>query len=293
MPPVTRAEYERLKRSIKEEGGLLVPAILNQDNVVLDGHHRLQACAELNIPARCCKKDFTGRPLDELMFVVSVNLYRRNLNDFQRAELGIYVEEILRKSGQLQQEAARFTPETSQAAHRQRYHPGEDADLPSGSPDPDRSRSRKDPTRGGVSEEMAERLGVSRATYDRVRYILSNGNDEIIKSLRRGVEDENTKSKRGPIGIRTAYEELRYQKLQSKLGSSSDGISAHSTVEQEVPERAHDHGEELQRGKSIEANLQEKDREIAGLKEKYDADIALLKERMRDMQQVLNSIQSR
>ena len=253
MPPVTRAEYERLKRSIKEEGGLLVPAVLNQDNVVLDGHHRLQACAELNIPARCCKKDFTGRPLDELMFVVSVNLYRRNLNDFQRAELGIHVEEILRKSGQLQQEAARFTPETSQAAHRQRYHPGEDADLPFGSPDPDRSRSRKDPTRGGVSEEMAERLGVSRATYDRVRYILSNGNDEIIKSLRRGyVEDENTKSKRGPIGIRTAYEELRYQKLQSKLGSSSDGISAHSTVEQEVPERAHDHGEELQREKGRE-----------------------------------------
>lgn len=87
MPPVTRAEYERLKRSIKQEGGLLVPATINQDNVVLDGHHRLHACAELNIPARCCEKDFTGRPLDELMFVVSVNLYRRNLNDFQRAEL--------------------------------------------------------------------------------------------------------------------------------------------------------------------------------------------------------------
>jgi integrase len=47
------------------------------------------------------------------------------------------------------------------------------------------------------------------------------------------------------------------------------------------------------RGKSIEANLQEKDREISGLKEKYDTDIALLKERMMDMQQVLNSIQSR
>ena len=41
------------------------------------------------------------------------------------------------------------------------------------------------------------------------------------------------------------------------------------------------------RGKSIEANLQEKDREIAGLKQKYDADIALLKEAMLDMQQLL------
>ena len=42
-------------------------------------------------------------------------------------------------------------------------------------------------------------------------------------------------------------------------------------------------------GKSIEANLQEKDREIAGLKQKYDADIALLKEAMLDMQQLLKN----
>jgi transcriptional regulator with XRE-family HTH domain len=116
----------------------------------------------------------------------------------------------------------------------------------------DRSQCCKDSTRGGVSEEMAERFGVSRATYDRVRYILSNGTEEMIKSLRRGyVEDEDTKSKHGPIGIRTAYDELRYQKLQSKLGSSSGGDSAHSIVEQEVAEIGHDHGEELEREKGL------------------------------------------
>ena len=43
------------------------------------------------------------------------------------------------------------------------------------------------------------------------------------------------------------------------------------------------------RGKSIEANLREKDREIAGLREKYDGDIALLKEAMLDMQQLLKN----
>lgn len=37
IPPLTSSEYERLKRSIKEEGGLLVPVVLNQNNVVLDG----------------------------------------------------------------------------------------------------------------------------------------------------------------------------------------------------------------------------------------------------------------
>jgi hypothetical protein len=43
------------------------------------------------------------------------------------------------------------------------------------------------------------------------------------------------------------------------------------------------------RSKIIEANLEEKDREIAGLKQKYDADIALLKEGMREMQQLLKN----
>jgi hypothetical protein len=84
LSPVTASEYKRLKRSIKEEGGLLVPVVLNQDNFVLDGHHRLQA--ELDIPASCLKKDFMRRPLDEMMYVVNVNVYRISVDDFQRAK---------------------------------------------------------------------------------------------------------------------------------------------------------------------------------------------------------------
>jgi hypothetical protein len=169
MPPVMASEYERLKRSIKEEGRLLLPVVVNQDNVVQDGHHRLQACQELDIPISIYKIDFTGRPLDEMMYVVNVNLYRRNLNDFQRAEVGIRVEELRRKLGQQQQEASRFTPETSQEAHRKRHHPDEDAGLPSGSPDPDRSESGRDHTRGGVSEEMAERFRAFRRVPSHIR----------------------------------------------------------------------------------------------------------------------------
>jgi hypothetical protein len=43
-----------------------MPIVLNQDNVVLDGHHRLRACKELGIPVSYSIKDFTGKPLDEL-----------------------------------------------------------------------------------------------------------------------------------------------------------------------------------------------------------------------------------
>ncbi len=42
-------------------------------------------------------------------------------------------------------------------------------------------------------------------------------------------------------------------------------------------------------GKSIEAKISEKDMEIAGLKTKYDTDIALLKEAVSDMQQLLKN----
>ncbi len=62
-------------------------------------------------------KDFIGRPLDEMMYVVNVNLQRRSLNEFQRVEVGIRVEEQRRKIAQEQQEATRFTPETSQMAN--------------------------------------------------------------------------------------------------------------------------------------------------------------------------------
>jgi integrase len=43
------------------------------------------------------------------------------------------------------------------------------------------------------------------------------------------------------------------------------------------------------RGKSIEANLLQKDIEIAGLKEKYGAELALLKDQLRDVQQLLKN----
>src|SRR5215468_7910240 len=74
----------------------------------------------------------------------------------------------------------------------------------------------------------------------------------MIESLRRGYVEDDTKSKHGPIGIRTVYEELRYQKLQSKLGSSSGGGSAHSVAEQEVAEIGHYHGKDLEEEKGLD-----------------------------------------
>ena len=59
------------------------------------------------------------------MYVLKVNLYRGNLNDFQRAEVGIRAEELRRKIAHREQEASRFNSETSREALEQRHHAGD------------------------------------------------------------------------------------------------------------------------------------------------------------------------
>jgi ParB-like chromosome segregation protein Spo0J len=48
VPPLSTEEYESLKESIKQNG-LWVPIVVNNQGVVLDGHHRFKACQELGI----------------------------------------------------------------------------------------------------------------------------------------------------------------------------------------------------------------------------------------------------
>ena len=255
IPPVTASEYKMLKRSIKEEGRLLLPVVLNQDNVVLDGHHRIRACQELHLPISYTKKDFTGRPLDEMMYVVGVNLYRRHLNEFQRAEIGIRFEELRRKIAQKQQEGSRFTPETSQMAHKQRYHP-ETQDLRSASQDAHRSDSDDvDVSNGKTSYDMAKRVGISPRTYERVRYILKEGSEEQIEKLRRNKGS-----------IRQTYEQLKFEKLQDRLETSvgvstvvendddDDNYDTSKNEEVGIPAKIHDNEEAAHSWKKEEKN---------------------------------------
>ena len=48
MPPLTAEEYNELKNDIAERG-VMVPIEYDEHGNVLDGHHRLQICAELGI----------------------------------------------------------------------------------------------------------------------------------------------------------------------------------------------------------------------------------------------------
>jgi ParB-like chromosome segregation protein Spo0J len=83
VPPLSTEEYESLKESIKQNG-LWVPIVVNNQGIVLDGHHRFKACQELGIEeSKTTTREFKDK-LEEKLFVIDCNLSRRQLNDFQR-----------------------------------------------------------------------------------------------------------------------------------------------------------------------------------------------------------------
>ena len=91
LPSLTETEYETLKADI-EQRGVMVPVEYDEKGNVLDGHHRLRACAELGI------KDYpsvvrSGLTEDQKKeHVLIVNLARRHMNAEQRKQAVLRVK---------------------------------------------------------------------------------------------------------------------------------------------------------------------------------------------------------
>lgn len=84
IPPLTAEEYAGLEKSILEEG--CRDALVLWGNVLIDGHNRYEICTKHGIPFETVKKEFDSRD-DAMLWMLNNQLARRNLNDFQHAEI--------------------------------------------------------------------------------------------------------------------------------------------------------------------------------------------------------------
>lgn len=85
LPPLSPDEYQALEQSIAEHG-VMVPIIVDEHDVVIDGHHRQKIASEHGIA--CPKR--TLRDLDDAAkrtLALSLNLDRRHLTREQRRAL--------------------------------------------------------------------------------------------------------------------------------------------------------------------------------------------------------------
>ena len=57
LPPLSPEEYSELERSILDNG-VMVPIVIDENNVVIDGHHRQRIARHHNLP---CPSETKGR----------------------------------------------------------------------------------------------------------------------------------------------------------------------------------------------------------------------------------------
>ncbi len=90
VPALSDEEFKTLRESIKENG-LWMPIIINEENIILDGHHRFRICQELGIETKYAVQKFATKA-DEMIFVGECNLKRRQLTSLQRIRLVMKLE---------------------------------------------------------------------------------------------------------------------------------------------------------------------------------------------------------
>jgi N6-adenosine-specific RNA methylase IME4 len=190
---LSEEDYNELKQSIQEYG-LYNPIIVNQNGIVLDGHHRLKAVKELGLlekiePINLYRIRPFFNPILEELYVIDVNLARRHLTKFQRGELVLKKYSIqLRYSQEKKKRKDLIEESISQPVSAN----VESADLE------DSSNNGYAIDAGGISHPstittptnqidiLAKKTNMSDATLRKVQFILKHGSDHLIQSVRDG-----------------------------------------------------------------------------------------------------------
>ena len=175
LPKMSDQEFAELKTSIKTEGQHY-PIIVNENLEVLDGHHRLRACIELDVEPDFEVRKFEDKLLEK-KFVIEANLRRRHLNNFQLIELAVPLLEI---------EKALAKKRQSNGGKR-----GRDIQLGLASNDAEPSPKSK------ATDIVAKKIGLSTRTIERGKKIMEKAS-----------EDEKRKLREGKTSISKVYQEV-------------------------------------------------------------------------------------
>lgn len=208
VPELSPEEFESLKQSIKKANGLYVPIIVNQDGIILDGHHRYKACQELGIEPKTIVREFSDK-LEEQLFVIECNLIRRQLNNFRRTELALKSKPILEA-------------------------------IVKGNESLGGKGDRNLTPLGRVDDRIGERAGVSRDTVRKVEKILENKriSDKIKEDLRSGQLSINE-------AYEMVEQDQEGQSFYQKHRKAADELNKSAAELDNLPERTREEKERL------------------------------------------------
>ena len=99
VPKLSKDQIDLLSKSIKENGQQ-ESIIINDQGVILDGHHRFKVCRSLGIECSIIEKNFSNL-LEEKLYVIDANRARRQLNPVQLVYLNSKRKKILSELARL------------------------------------------------------------------------------------------------------------------------------------------------------------------------------------------------
>jgi len=154
IPPLSKEEFKELESSIKEEG--CREAIVVWNETIVDGHNRYTICSKHGVKFRTHKKKFRDEG-DALAWIITNQLARRNLSDYDRVRLVLRKEEIFKEKAKEHQKI------------RKGKQPGATTSQISDKLD--------------TKKEVAKLADVSHDTVSRVKFIEKKAGKETKKKL--------------------------------------------------------------------------------------------------------------
>ena len=157
IPPLTDAEFSALEADILANG--IRDSLVLWGDFLLDGHHRYAICQKHGLKYLTTRIDLPDRDAAK-MWVIHNQFARRNLTPFQRAELALKLEPLIRKKAKERQKA------------------GGKKKVEQNSAQPGRGPQARD--------ELAKEAGVSHNTIAKVKYIKAHASEDVQKRIRKG-----------------------------------------------------------------------------------------------------------
>ena len=157
IPPLNEEELKLLEESIVADGCESPLTVWN--GVIIDGHNRYAICRKHDIPFSIQEKHFDSRE-GVMLWMLRNQLGRRNLNNYQRVELVLKFEPLVKSAAEQRMLAGKVANPVPTLAQGQ--------------------------TKGKTRDHLSEAAGVSHGTFAKAKKLVQSADEETKRELRAG-----------------------------------------------------------------------------------------------------------
>lgn len=157
IPPLNEEELKLLEESLVADG--CESPLIVWNGVIVDGHNRYAICRKHEIPFAIQEKNFSSRD-GAMLWMLRNQLGRRNLNNYQRVELVLKFEPLVKNAAEQRMMAGKAANPVPTLAQGQ--------------------------TKGRTRDHLSEAAGVSHGTFAKAKKLVQSADEETKRELRAG-----------------------------------------------------------------------------------------------------------